>query len=280
MWASLPPELVARIAFFAPRDGSALRWCCACHWFRAAQPRVHVLMLGDFASIVSNPLMQSSISSVDVLNELVVNLPATSADAAYECLELLPSRVLDDFARLFIAAPLHPGHLAFRAFKPMPRLKALHIQHPDVGAEDASDLLVHESTCNACLETVQALVSAGQPRDCLSVDIVVGSEAENCAEQGVMRWDADDGPFASPGSGQWVEYDPAQDLAKLIGRIGVQTLALNLGCHKPVSFRPRMQAVLDRWCHELLEPPILETYERRRQLAATTIGFDEFDAAH
>ena len=248
-------------------------------------------MIGDFASIVSNPLMQSSILSVDVLNELVVNLPATSADAAYECLELLPSRVLDGFARLFIAAPLHLGHLALRAFKPMPRLQALHIHHPDVGAEDAdqSNLFVYESTCNACLETVQALVSAGQPRDCLSIDIVVGLEAENCAEQGVTRWDAYDGPFASPGSGQWVEYDPAQDLAKLIGRIGVQTLALNLGCHAPISFRPRMQAILDRWCHELLEPPILETYKRLRQGVETELEtvsddefalYDEFDAAH
>ena len=226
--------------------------------------------------------MQSSILSVDVLNELVVNLPATCADAAYERLECLPSHVLNGLTRLFIAAPLRPGYLALKTFRPMPRLRALHIQHPDIGAEDAdqSDLLVYESTCNACLETVQALVSAGQPRDCLSIDIVVGSEAEGCAEQGVTRWEAYDGPYASPGSGQWVEYDPAQDLAKLIGRIGVQTLALNLGCHAPISFRPRMQAILDRWCHELLEPPILETYKCRRHRAATTIQFDEFDAAH
>ena len=69
----------------------------------------------------------------------------------------------------------------------------------------------------------------------------------------------------------------------------MQTLALNLGCHAPISFRPRMQAILDRWCHELLEPPILETYKRLRQGAATTLPFteedefalyDEFDAAH
>ena len=81
MWSRLPPELVSRISFFAPRDGSALRWCSICHSllsaFRAAQPTVHALLLGDYASIISNPLMQSCILSVDVLNELVVNLPAT-----------------------------------------------------------------------------------------------------------------------------------------------------------------------------------------------------------
>lgn len=273
MWSSLPLELVTRIAFFAQRDGSALRWCSACHFFRAAQPNVHVLLLGDFASIVSNPLMEGSITSVNVLDELVIILPATCADAAYTRLEALPSQVLDHLTCLFIAAPLRPGNLAIKAFKPLPRLRALHIQNYDVREEDADQITqdAYFSTCNACLEIVQALVWAGQPRDCLSIDVPLG-EAEKYAEDGVMKW------VWEAGQRKLVKHDPAEDLVRLIGRSCVQTFALNLGCHDPISFRPKMQAILNRWCYELLKPPTLDVYTRHQLQYATTQALgDETD---
>lgn len=108
--------------------------------------------------------MQSSILSVDVLNELVVNLLATYADAAYERLKCLPSHVRDGLTRLFMPAPLRPGYLALQTFRPMQCLRALHIMHPDIGAEDADQTEDGEyyHTCKASLRIVMALVSAGQ----------------------------------------------------------------------------------------------------------------------
>ena len=291
VWSSLPSELMARIACFAPRDGSALRWCSACHLFRAAQPKVTVLLLGDFASIVGNPLMQRSILSVDVLHELVVNLPAACADAAYTRLEALPSHVLNRLTHLFIAARLRPSsnlaeYLTLKVFKPLPRLRTLHIQNSDFGAEDAAQArsCSYEYTCIVCLEIVQALVLAGQTGGAqhvdLSIDIPLSTQAQAAMElETVSMWWK---PVLIWKAGRWVNHNPAEELVELITRsLVLETFALNLGCYDPISFRPTMQAILDRWCGKLPKPPRLEAYKRRDLENETTLpeeySEDEFE---
>lgn len=213
--------------------------------------------------------MAQSVLSVDVSEELVINLPADCADTAYRHLSALPSRVLDGITRLLIAAPLRSLNQTGYLFKCMPCLRALHIQHSDVCAEDIGEaelyhaIRAYDATCTYCFELVHALVRACRPRT-LSIDIPISSDAEARIAPHVWFW-----PESLGGR------HPEDDLLRTAG-VFTQHLAFNLGCsgggHPDVL--KRMHDKIDRWCTELLEPPEIRTYKRRLRYASTT-GFAE-----
>ena len=268
MWSTLPDELVQRVAFFAERDGSALRWCSACRYFHTAQPDVRLLLLGDLATIVTDPMMEESITSVCVLEDLAVNLPVACADGAYQRLATLPSHLLDRLTHLFVAAPLRPGALEPVPFVSMPRLHTLHIQHADIGEGDVEGTRSEEygEACNKALKLVQALVPLSRTSfRRLSIDLPLGHDAENAANGHVQIRDRQ--------SGQWRTHNPLNDLAAMIGSNHIQFLALNLGCWDPPALGNKIKQLIDRHCSTLLEPPTISTYLRLQLRDASTRAY-------